>query len=55
MLPFLPATKVTPSLAINEASFMVRVRDQGRLDYEELREVNFTLVAREVAGAMWKS
>jgi hypothetical protein len=44
--------EVTPALAINDASFMVRVRDQGRLDYEAVKEINFTLVAREVtAGA----
>ena len=39
---------MTPSQGINEASFMVRVRDHSRLDYESLREINFTLVAREV-------
>lgn len=39
---------MTPSQGINEASFMIRVRDQSRLDYELLRELNFTLVAREV-------
>jgi hypothetical protein len=42
--------EVTPSLSINEASFTIRVRDQSRLDFESLKEVNFTVVAREVAA-----
>jgi hypothetical protein len=48
---------VTPSLVINEASFVVRVSSGGgsgggataALDYERLRTVNLTLVAEEVA------
>ena len=31
--------QVTPAMAINEASFTIRVRDQTRLDFESLKEV----------------
>ena len=44
---------MTPSLVINEASFVIRVASSGgqgsaALDYERLRTVNLTLVAEEV-------
>ena len=39
---------MSPSKGINEASFYIRVKDSARLDYEAVKVVNMTLVAREV-------
>jgi len=39
---------VTPDKGINEASFIIRVRDPTLLDFETLKSVNFSLVAREL-------
>uniref|UniRef100_A0A1B0CCE9 Putative cadherin egf lag seven-pass g-type receptor n=1 Tax=Lutzomyia longipalpis TaxID=7200 RepID=A0A1B0CCE9_LUTLO len=41
--------EVTPSRAINEATFLIRVKDSTFLDFEKVTQLNFTLVAREVA------
>ncbi|XP_033230917.1 cadherin-23 isoform X2 [Belonocnema kinseyi] len=38
---------ITPSRGINEASFLIRVRNSEKLDFEERTVVNFTLVAKE--------
>ncbi|XP_046612201.1 cadherin-23 isoform X1 [Neodiprion virginianus] len=40
--------EVTPSRGINEATFLVRVKDSSKLDFEERTVVNLTLVAKEV-------
>lgn len=40
--------EVTPKRAINEASFLIRVRDNRKLDYELIQQMNYTLIAREV-------
>ena len=40
--------QVTPNIGINEASFMIRVKDAAKLDYEKVRLFNLSLVAREV-------
>ncbi|XP_052863308.1 cadherin-23 [Anopheles cruzii] len=40
--------EVTPSQALNEATFGIRVKNPALLDYERLREVNLTIVASEV-------
>ncbi len=39
---------MTPEKGINEASFIVRVKDPSLLDFETLKVVNFELVAREM-------
>ncbi|KAK6628109.1 hypothetical protein RUM44_010591 [Polyplax serrata] len=39
--------EVTPSVGINEASFLIRVKDPTQLDYEKLTHLNFTLLAKE--------
>lgn len=39
---------MTPSTGINEATFLIRVKDSGALDYERITEMNFTLVAEEI-------
>ncbi|XP_026823898.1 cadherin-23 isoform X2 [Ooceraea biroi] len=39
---------VTPFRGINEAPFLIRVKDSIKLDFEKISEVNFTLVAKEV-------
>lgn len=47
--------EVTPKRAINEASFLIRVRDNRKLDYELIQQMNYTLVAREVVkDGKWK-
>ena len=40
--------QVSPSLGINEASFMIRVKDASKLDFERVQSVNMDLIAREV-------
>ena len=40
--------QVTPNQGINEASFMIRVKQPNLLDFETLNVLNFTIVAREV-------
>lgn len=40
--------EVTPSTGINEATFLIRVKDSEALDYERITEMNFTLVAEEI-------
>ena len=39
--------EVTPSTGINDANFMIRVKDSNRLDFEQTKVLNFTLVAKE--------
>ncbi|CAH0391322.1 unnamed protein product [Bemisia tabaci] len=39
--------EVTPPKGINEASFLIRVKNPTKLDYEEIKVMNFTLVAKE--------
>lgn len=48
---------ITPRRAVNEATFLVRLRQNGVLDYERVRQLNYTLVAREsvASGAKWSS
>lgn len=41
--------EVAPARAINEATFLIRVKNSSLLDYEQRDLLNFTLVAREVA------
>ncbi|XP_063244010.1 cadherin-23 [Bacillus rossius redtenbacheri] len=38
---------VTPHTGINEASFLIRVKNPNKLDYEKISAINFTLIARE--------
>lgn len=39
--------EVTPSTGINEASFLIRVRDPTKLDYERITHLNFSILAKE--------
>ncbi|XP_071565121.1 cadherin-23 [Temnothorax nylanderi] len=39
---------VTPYRGINEAPFLIRVKDSSKLDFEKISVVNFTLVAKEI-------
>ena len=41
-------SQVSPSMGINEASFLIRVSDPAKLDFEAVRTVNMTLVARYI-------
>ncbi|TRY71883.1 hypothetical protein TCAL_08438 [Tigriopus californicus] len=43
--------EVTPKQGINEASFMIRVKDPSQLDFEKVKVINFTLVATEIVEA----
>ncbi|GAB0096475.1 Cadherin [Sergentomyia squamirostris] len=48
--------EVTPNRAINEATFLIRVKDSTFLDFEKVSQLNFTLVAREVVDKnRWSS
>ncbi|XP_015840656.1 cadherin-23 isoform X2 [Tribolium castaneum] len=40
--------EITPTKAINEATFMIRVKNSTFLDYEKIKTINFTLVAKEI-------
>lgn len=40
--------EITPPRVINEATFLLKVKNSSYLDYEQLRFINFTLVANEV-------
>ncbi|CAG7830108.1 unnamed protein product [Allacma fusca] len=42
--------EVTPSQGINQVSFLIRVKNPSRLDYERLKVINFTLIAEEISG-----
>ncbi|XP_021707792.1 cadherin-23 isoform X2 [Aedes aegypti] len=41
--------EITPSRAVNEATFVLRVKDSTLLDYEKVKSMNFTIHAREIA------
>lgn len=41
--------EVIPGRAINDATFSVRVKNPFFLDFEQVKELNFTLVAKELA------
>ncbi|KAI4457764.1 fat atypical cadherin-related [Holotrichia oblita] len=40
--------EIAPTKAINEATFLIRVKNSTRLDYEQIKSINFSIVAREV-------
>uniref|UniRef100_T1H1K7 Cadherin domain-containing protein n=1 Tax=Megaselia scalaris TaxID=36166 RepID=T1H1K7_MEGSC len=40
--------EIIPEVAVNEATFIIRVKDPLLLDYEMQTEVNFTIIAKEV-------
>lgn len=44
--------EITPARAVNEATFLVRVRRNQALDFERQQLHNYTIVAREVVRAM---
>ena len=39
---------MSPSIGINEASFTIRVKNPDKLDYEKMKKVRMSLLAREV-------
>lgn len=41
---------VTPTQGINEAAFLIRVRNPDLLDYERVSQINLTLIAKEVGS-----
>ncbi|XP_035709581.1 cadherin-23-like isoform X3 [Folsomia candida] len=42
--------EVTPSEGINHVSFLIRVKNPARLDYEKMKEINFTIIAEDMTG-----
>ncbi|CAL4059672.1 unnamed protein product [Meganyctiphanes norvegica] len=46
---------VTPPEGVNTAAFLIRVRNPSMIDYEKLKVVNFTVVARETVSDRPKS
>ena len=42
--------EITPTTVINEATFLIKVKNSTYLDYEQVKHVNFTIVARETAA-----
>ncbi|KRT78306.1 Cadherin, partial [Oryctes borbonicus] len=40
--------EITPVQAINEATFLIRVKNSSKLDYEQIRSMNFSIIAKEV-------
>ncbi|KAG1683802.1 Cadherin-23 [Nymphon striatum] len=39
--------EVTPAVAVNEASFLIRVKNPSALDYERIKQIKFQIVAEE--------
>ena len=39
--------EITPNEGINEATFMIRVKDSSALDYESVKNMTFNIIARE--------
>lgn len=40
--------EITPNRVINEANFLIRVKNPEMLDYEKITQLNFTIIAREI-------
>ncbi|XP_017143334.1 cadherin-23 [Drosophila miranda] len=48
--------EIVPELAVNEANFMLRVKNPKSLDFEQFVEINFTIFAREIdEPSRWSS
>ncbi|XP_067619192.1 cadherin-23 [Eurosta solidaginis] len=48
--------EIVPAVAVNEANFMVRVKNAKAIDYEQMKEINFTIFAREIdETSRWSS
>lgn len=46
---------ITPKRAINEATFLIRIKNNNVLDYEAINEMNYTIIAREiVTNGKWR-
>lgn len=41
--------EITPKHVINEANFIIRVRNHTRIDYEAVKQFEYKMVARELA------
>jgi cadherin-related family protein 2 len=39
---------ISPKRSLNEATFIIRVRNPKLLDYEKIKVLNFTIVAKEI-------
>ncbi|XP_064458528.1 cadherin-23-like isoform X2 [Ornithodoros turicata] len=47
--------QVTPSVSVNEASFMIRVNNSDYLDYERVKVIKFRVVAKEMVTVQPKT
>ncbi|EEC14436.1 conserved hypothetical protein [Ixodes scapularis] len=47
--------EVTPSIGVNEVSFMIRVKNPDHLDYERVKLVKFKIVAQEMVASQPKT
>ncbi|XP_037943445.1 cadherin-23-like [Teleopsis dalmanni] len=48
--------EIVPALAVNEANFIIRVKNSEAIDYERMKEINFTIFAREIEEtSRWSS
>lgn len=48
--------EISPRRAVNEATFLIRLKQNNVLDFEALAELNYVLVAREIVkDAKWSS
>ncbi|GAB6026551.1 hypothetical protein CHUAL_012969 [Chamberlinius hualienensis] len=47
--------EITPSLVINEASFLIRVKNHSLLDYERVKSLQFKILAHETVPSNPKS
>lgn len=41
---------ISPKRSVNEATFIIRVRNPKLLDYEKIRVLNFTIIAKEITA-----
>lgn len=47
--------EISPRRAVNEATFLIRLRQNNVLDFEQVAELNYMLVAREIVKhAKWR-
>lgn len=40
--------EITPNRGVNEANFLIRVKNPEKLDYEKITQMNFTIIAKEI-------
>lgn len=46
--PYTDTFEVTPNKVVNEAKFLIRVKNSNNIDFEKEKVMNFNIIAREV-------